>query len=1009
MKKTLLLTSLFISGLAVFAQNGKAPAMLLNDASITRPTASGERNMTCNADTLRYGLLKEYTFNATPQFFARGLFAGEAESQAFISPGTVNVIGVNFRARSNSGAATQAKVYLYSVDAAFMPVTPLDSATVTVSTTTVKYYSANFPTPHTITGNYAVAVKANGTARIDFVSNNRGTGTGGEGLGYNLWDPGAGNAWFANADATNGWNKDFDSDISPIVTYAIATDYTVSPASNVCIGTPMTFTNTTSPANTLSSRMYNYNVYTDYFGTAAVADSTYAWDMGNASPIIWSQNASYTYPAAGTYTATLYTLAGFWNSCTDTKATSIVVSAMPVLTVTNPAPACGSADITAAAVTAGSTNTGTLSYWTDAAATMSLSTPAAVTVSGTYYIKAVNGACQTVASVSVSVTPNDDATITAPSAACSASSAFMLTAPTAGGTWSGTGVSASGSFDPAAAGSGTHTITYTTSGTCPDTDMATIIVSTTPVLMITNPAAACGSADLTASAITAGSTGGGTLTYWTDAAATVALATPSAVTASGTYYIKADNASCNDIEPVTVSVTANDDATITAPASVCSAAAPVTLTAPTTGGTWSGTGVSASGVFDPSVAGVGTSVVTYTTNGVCPDTDNASIIVTLSDDVTVTGPSTVCEGSSAVTLTAPTAGGTWTGTGVSASGSFDPTVSGVGSFTITYATSGACSNTDDLIITVNAMDDATITATSPVCESASSFTLSAATTGGTWTGTGVTATGTFDPSVSGAGSHTVTYTSAGVCPDSDMEIVIVNADDDATITATSPVCESASSFTLSAVTTGGTWTGTGVNATGTFDPSVSGVGTHTVTYTTMGVCPDMDTETIVVNATEDAAITAPAMVCFEDAPMTLTAATAGGTWTGSGITNASAGTFDPAAAGAGTTSVTYTTAGTCSASSTVSIVVSICTGIEKNIANSISVYPNPSNGMFTLNLGHNVTSTVEVYNVLGAQVSDKSFNTQINSLDLTGLEAGVYFVKVTTEKGQITKKINITK
>ncbi|MDF2435929.1 MAG: glycosyl hydrolase [Bacteroidota bacterium] len=85
-------------------------------------------------------------------------------------------------------------------------------------------------------------------------------------------------------------------------------------------------------------------------------------------------------------------------------------------------------------------------------------------------------------------------------------------------------------------------------------------------------------------------------------------------------------------------------------------------------------------------------------------------------------------------------------------------------------------------------------------------------------------------------------------------------------------------------------------------------------------------------------------------------------------------------------------------------------GIASNVSSDeISVYPNPSNGMFTLNLGHNVTSTVEVYNVIGAQVSAKSFNTQINSLDLTGLEAGVYFVKVTTEKGQITKKINITK
>ncbi|MFN7015373.1 MAG: hypothetical protein ACK4ON_13990, partial [Bacteroidia bacterium] len=49
-------------------------------------------------------------------------------------------------------------------------------------------------------------------------------------------------------------------------------------------------------------------------------------------------------------------------------------------------------------------------------------------------------------------------------------------------------------------------------------------------------------------------TGGGILSYWTNATATTALTIPTAVATSGTYYIKSTVGSCFDIEPVTVIV-----------------------------------------------------------------------------------------------------------------------------------------------------------------------------------------------------------------------------------------------------------------------------------------------------------------------------------------------------------------------------------------------------------------------------------------------------------------------
>jgi gliding motility-associated-like protein len=54
---------------------------------------------------------------------------------------------------------------------------------------------------------------------------------------------------------------------------------------------------------------------------------------------------------------------------------------------------------------------------------------------------------------------------------------------TPGGTWSGTGITntATGTFDPATAGPGTHTITYTVTGSCGTTSTLDIVVNPLPV------------------------------------------------------------------------------------------------------------------------------------------------------------------------------------------------------------------------------------------------------------------------------------------------------------------------------------------------------------------------------------------------------------------------------------------------------------------------------------------------------------------------------------------------
>ena len=76
------------------------------------------------------------------------------------------------------------------------------------------------------------------------------------------------------------------------------------------------------------------------------------------------------------------------------------------------------------------------------------------------------------------------------------------------------------------------------------------------------------------------------------------------------------------------------------------------------------------------------------------------------------------------------------------------------------------------------MDSASINSVLAVCsdEVAFDFSTSTGTTaGGTWSGNGITdgSVGTFDPSSSGPGMHTITYTTLGDCPVSDSVQMIV--------------------------------------------------------------------------------------------------------------------------------------------------------------------------------------------------------------------------------------------
>ncbi|HPB02459.1 MAG TPA: gliding motility-associated C-terminal domain-containing protein, partial [Bacteroidales bacterium] len=302
--------------------------------------------------------------------------------------------------------------------------------------------------------------------------------------------------------------------------------------------------------------------------------------------------------------------------------------------------------------------------------------------------------------------------------------------------------------------------------------------------------------------------------------------------------------SCGDADTIDVVVSAVTDAAMNPAGPFCASDAAVTLTAVNAGGIWAGTGITntASGIFDPVVAGVGTHEITYTTTGACPDTDTMDVVVSAFLDATITPAGPFCATDTPVTLSAATSGGIWSGTGITntTSGTFDPATAGVGAHEIIYTTSGSCGDADTIQIQVVSQMDATIAVAGPFCDNEAAVVLSAANTGGVWSGPGITntATGAFDPSVAGSGTHEIFYTISGSCGDADSIDIVVYESPEFTYVSTDESCTGAGDGSIVLTVTGGvnpityTWS----NGSATVSLDGIGEGSYSVTVSDAHGC-----------------------------------------------------------------------------------------------------------------------------------------------------------------------------
>ena len=483
--------------------------------------------------------------------------------------------------------------------------------------------------------------------------------------------------------------------------------------------------------------------------------------------------------------------------------------------------------------------------------------------------------------------------------------AFVSATSTVGIYNSGTGVWSIGGINGGVAetlkivakvnASGVYTNTATIPASVPDTNPGnnSASVSTTPnplpTVVVTNPASVCAPAkvDITAAAITTGSTANLTFSYWTNAAATTAYATPTAATA-GTYYIKGTTAAgCSDIKPVVVTTaTAPNAGTLSGTQNICISGTTTFTSNGNSGGTWasSDTAIATVNSSNGLVTGIapGTATISYkvTGTGGCADAiSTRTVTVNPTPTASITGALTACYTTTLTAVTnAPSPAYVWYKDNVIISGQTASTlvVTADGNYKVKVTnTATTCENTSaDSTVKVSDTQKPTITCPANVTAvtdanscTATGVVLGTPTTTDNCTGT-ITVTNNA-PTSFPIGVTTVTWTAKDISGNTETCTQTVTVNDTQKPTITCPANVTAVADANSCVATGvvlGTPTTTD-NCTGTITvtnnaPTSFPIGVTTVTWTAKDVAGNKQTcaQTVTVNDTQKPTITCPANV-----------------------------------------------------------------------------------------------------------------------------------------------------
>ena len=384
---------------------------------------------------------------------------------------------------------------------------------------------------------------------------------------------------------------------------------------------------------------------------------------------------------------------------------------------------------------------------------------------------------------------------------------------------------------------------------------------------------------------------------------------------------------------------------------------------------------------------------------------------------------TYCAGATANALTATAGSGNslkWytqaTG-GTAATTAPTPSTSVAGTFSYYVSQSNAAGDESKRVaitVTINAAPAVpTITANGPTtfCTGGNVVLTSSATTGNVWSTTATTAAITVNTS----GSYIVTVTDANGCSAvSSATTVNVSNAPIPTINASATSGCSGDTIVLTASTSDSyTWS----NGATTPSINVTAGDTFTVVSTNSNACNGVGTS-------------APIVITFTQTPTAAGSFTINGnivtfantstnatsySWDFDDFTNSSAMAPTHAFAGNGVYNVVLTAInGGCQ--NTAELTVAITVGVEELAGlEEVKLFPNPtsSNAMMVINSKENTTATIAIVNQLGQLISTNTITllAKENNFDLNvnTFENGIYTVIISTELGNVTRRLVVQK
>jgi hypothetical protein len=385
----------------------------------------------------------------------------------------------------------------------------------------------------------------------------------------------------------------------------------------------------------------------------------------------------------------------------------------------------------------------------------------------------------------------------------------------------------------------------------------------------------------------------------------------------------------------------------------------------------------------------------------CSSTSSIVLAVNQLPVISISGPNVVCIGNSA-TLTASGASTyTWTSPSSTLSQiAVSPTVNTL--YSVIGTNTNGCVGSGIKNIVVSPLPTVSISGPSVICFGGT-LTLSAnGALNYNWSN-GVNASNiTVSPS-----TNTV-YSVVGVdvngCSDTTSSNVTVNPLPNLVISGVGVICEG-DTVTLS-VTGASTYTWN----TNSQLPSIIVNPNTTTPYSVQGTdingCKNISSHVVTVNPLPNVSVSGPSVICYGETTTLSTSGASSYTWSnGSNFVNM---VITP------TSNVTYTVIGVdqnqCYNNAAITVSVSECVGFKNVLQNeiSISLYPNPNNGTFTIKSEND--AVVKIINEVGQVVKVEKLNANNNKeVSVVDLSEGLYFVVCESNGQKTTKKVIVSK